>query len=91
MNLNLAMRSILAATLPTLAVSILAASIPAASAQAQAQAPKRVQTVTVKPPEPQTPADTAKALADPDRMSLQSDLAWVGPITASSRRSATAW
>ena len=63
------MRSILAATLLALA-----ASIPAA----HAQQPKRVQTVTVKPPDPQSPADTAKAMADADRMWLQSDLAWVG-------------
>jgi peptidoglycan hydrolase-like protein with peptidoglycan-binding domain len=62
------MRSALAATLVALA----------AVSTAHAQAPKRVQTVTVKPPEPQTPADTAKALADADRLSLQSDLAWVG-------------
>jgi len=63
------MRSILAATLLALA-----ATIPAA----HAQQPKRVQTVTVKPPDPQSPADTAKAMADADRMWLQSDLAWVG-------------
>jgi len=50
----------------------------AAPASAQSPAPKRVQTVTVKPAEPQTPADTAKAMADPDRMAIQSDLAWVG-------------
>ena len=65
------MRSILAATVVALAASVQVAS-------AQAQAPKRVQTVTVKPPNPQTPADTAKAMADADRISLQSDLAWVG-------------
>ena len=63
------MRSILAVTLLALAAPISTAS---------AQQPKRVQTVTVKPPAPQTPADTAKAMADADRMSLQSDLAWVG-------------
>jgi len=63
------MRSALAATLVALA-----ASIPTVHAQQS----KRVQTVTVKPAEPQTPADTAKAMADADRMSLQSDLAWVG-------------
>ena len=63
------MRSALAATLVALATSI---------PTAHAQQPKRVQTVTVKPAEPQTPADTAKAMADADRMSLQSDLAWVG-------------
>jgi peptidoglycan hydrolase-like protein with peptidoglycan-binding domain len=63
------MRSALAATLVALAATVTAA---------HSQTPKRVQTVTVKPPEPQTPADTAKALADADRMLLQSDLAWVG-------------
>src|SRR5437868_8836205 len=64
------MGSALAATLVVLAATV--------TVQAQAQAPKRVQPVTVAPPQPQTPADTAKAMADADRMSLQSDLAWVG-------------
>jgi peptidoglycan hydrolase-like protein with peptidoglycan-binding domain len=50
----------------------------AAPARAQAPTPKRVQTVTVKPAETQTPADTAKAMADSDRIAMQSDLAWVG-------------
>ncbi len=39
--------------------------------------PKTVTTVPVRPPL-QTPADTANAMAQPERLALQSDLAWVG-------------
>lgn len=57
----------------------------ASSAQAQMTAPttagarpKTVATVPVKPPATQTPADTANAMAQAERLALQSDLAWVG-------------
>jgi peptidoglycan hydrolase-like protein with peptidoglycan-binding domain len=40
--------------------------------------PKRVATVPVRPPGLQTPADTANAMAQAERLALQSDLAWVG-------------
>jgi peptidoglycan hydrolase-like protein with peptidoglycan-binding domain len=40
--------------------------------------PKRVATVPVRPPGLQTPTDTANAMAQADRLALQSDLAWVG-------------
>jgi hypothetical protein len=40
--------------------------------------PKRVATVPVRPPALQTPADTANAMAQAERLALQSDLAWVG-------------
>src|SRR5450631_2221606 len=70
------MRSILTATV------IFAAS--AASAQAQLTAPstagakpKPVATVPVRPGL-QTPADTANAMAQGERLAIQSDLAWVG-------------
>jgi len=55
------------------------------SAQAQMQAPsaagtkpKPVTTTTIRPPGVQTPADTANAMAQAERLALQSDLAWVG-------------
>jgi peptidoglycan hydrolase-like protein with peptidoglycan-binding domain len=40
--------------------------------------PKPVATTTVRPPGVQTPADTANAMAQAERLALQSDLAWVG-------------
>lgn len=65
------MKSIVAATLFALALPL------AATAQTPPAA-KRVVTIPIKPAETQTPADTAKAMAAADRLSLQSDLAWVG-------------
>ena len=70
------MRSMLTATL------ILAAL--AAPAEAQLTAPStagtKPKTVTTTPIRPalQTPADTANAMAQGERLALQSDLAWVG-------------
>src|SRR5260370_38514255 len=70
------MRSVIAATL------IFAAA--GASAQAQmtqpttaGTKPKTVATVPIRPAL-QTPADTASAMAQAERLALQSDLAWVG-------------
>ena len=70
------MRSMLAATLIFVAHG--------ASAQAQMMAPatagtkpKAVATIPVRPAL-QTPADTANAMAQRERLALQSDLAWVG-------------
>jgi peptidoglycan hydrolase-like protein with peptidoglycan-binding domain len=40
--------------------------------------PKSVATVPIRPPGLQTPADTANAMAQGERLALQSDLAWVG-------------
>ncbi|MCK1740101.1 peptidoglycan-binding protein [Bradyrhizobium sp. 139] len=40
--------------------------------------PKPVQTVPIRPPALQTPSETADAMAQAERFSLQSDLAWVG-------------
>jgi len=55
------------------------------AAEAQMQAPttagakpKPVTTTTIRPPKTQTPADTANAMAQAERLALQSDLAWVG-------------
>jgi peptidoglycan hydrolase-like protein with peptidoglycan-binding domain len=68
------MRSMLAATFVIVAAGV--------SAQAQTGAvagikPKPVTTVPIRPAL-QTPADTASAMAQAERQSIQSDLAWVG-------------
>lgn len=70
------MRSMLTATL------IFAATGAAAQAQLTPPStlgakPKQVATVPIRP-SLQTPADTAKAMAQAERMAIQSDLAWVG-------------
>src|SRR5579864_3806767 len=74
------MRSVLPASLIAAAAMIL----PGASAQAQTTPPttagakpKAVATVPVRPAL-QTPADTANAMGQAERLALQSDLAWVG-------------
>src|SRR5438552_18382167 len=71
------MRTMLSATLLAVAMG--------GSAEAQMQAPttagakpKPVTTTTIRPPKTQTPADTANAMAQAERLALQSDLAWVG-------------
>ena len=71
------MRTVLSATLLVVAMG--------GSAGAQMQAPttagsrpKPVATTTVRPSGVQTPADTANAMAQAERLALQSDLAWVG-------------
>ncbi|HYZ61441.1 MAG TPA: serine protease [Acetobacteraceae bacterium] len=70
------MRTVLSATLLVVAMS--------GSVEAQMQAPttagskpKAVTTTTVRPGV-QTPADTANAMAQAERLALQSDLAWIG-------------
>ena len=51
----------------------------AAGTAVQAQTkPKSVATFPIHPPALQTPADTANAMAQGERLALQSDLAWVG-------------
>src|SRR5690349_7322127 len=50
----------------------------ASATSVQAQKPKSVITVPIHPPALQTPADTANAMAQGERLALQSDLAWVG-------------
>jgi len=50
----------------------------ASATSVQAQKPKSVTTVPIHPPALQTPADTANAMAQGERLALQSDLAWVG-------------
>src|ERR1700749_1835261 len=70
------MRSWLAATLILSAAGaqgqLVAARTPAGPK------PKRVATVPIRPPGLQPPADTASAMAQAERLALQSDLAWVG-------------
>ena len=71
------MRSWLAATLMFMAAGT------SANAQMTAPAtvgtrPKTVATVPIRPPGLQSPADTANAMAQAERLALQSDLAWVG-------------
>jgi peptidoglycan hydrolase-like protein with peptidoglycan-binding domain len=74
------MRSVLTATL-ILAAAGAAALLPAdAQTAARSAAAARQKQVTVAPARPalQTPADTANAMAQAERLALQSDLAWVG-------------
>src|SRR3979490_1726185 len=70
------MRSMLAATLIWLVSAVCAQAqlTPPSTAGAK---PKTVATVPIRPAL-QTPADTASAMAQAERLALQSDLAWVG-------------
>jgi len=70
------MRSMLAATLIFVATGAAAQAqlTPPSTAGAR---PKQVTTVPIRPAL-QTPADTASAMAQAERLAIQSDLAWVG-------------
>src|SRR6267378_3810443 len=74
------MRSMLSVTLMIVAMgpfaseSVFAQLTPPSTAGAR---PKTVATVPIRPAL-QTPADTANAMAQAERLALQSDLAWVG-------------
>lgn len=70
------MRSLLTATLIFAAVAAPAWAQTKPSPAAGVK-PKRVATVPIRPAL-QTPADTAEAMAQGERLALQSDLAWVG-------------
>ncbi|MGA2287090.1 peptidoglycan-binding protein [Bradyrhizobium sp.] len=70
------MRSMLTAAMLVVAAGVSAAAQPTAPPAAAAR-PKQVATVPVRPPL-QTPADTANAMAQGERLAIQSDLAWVG-------------
>jgi len=70
------MRSMLAATLMFVAAGASAYAQMTAPSTAGAR-PKLVTTVPIRPGL-QTPADTANAMAQAERLALQSDLAWVG-------------
>ena len=70
------MRSMLAATLMFAAAT--GANAQMTTPEVAGTKPKPVQTVPIKPPAMQTPSATADAMAQAERLSLQSDLAWVG-------------
>ena len=70
------MRSMVAATMMFVAATGAHAQMTAP--QSPGSTPKTVQTVPVKPPALQAPSATADAMAKAERLSLQSDLAWVG-------------
>jgi hypothetical protein len=70
------MRSMLAATLMFAAAA--GANAQMTTPQLPGTKPKTVQTVPIRPPALQTTSETADAMAQAERLSLQSDLAWVG-------------
>jgi hypothetical protein len=70
------MRSMLAATLMFAAAT--GANAQMTTPPVPGTKPKVVQTVPIRPPTLQTPSETADAMAQAERLSLQSDLAWVG-------------
>jgi peptidoglycan hydrolase-like protein with peptidoglycan-binding domain len=70
------MRSMLTATLMLVAAGA-SASAQMTAPSAAGTKPKPVTTVPIRPAL-QTPADTANAMAQAERLALQSDLAWVG-------------
>ena len=73
------MRTALSATLLVAVVAFPASESAFAQAPAAAPAkPKPATTAPVRPPKTQTPADTANAMGQAERLALQSDLAWVG-------------
>src|ERR1700686_2342932 len=76
MTPRLLMRSMLAATLMFVAAGTSATAQMTAPSTAGAK-PKPVTTVPIRPAL-QTPADTANAMAQAERLALQSDLAWGG-------------
>ena len=74
------MRSMLTATLILAALTAFAGQPAEAQMTAPSTAGTKPKTVTTTPIRPalQTPADTANAMAQGERLALQSDLAWVG-------------
>ncbi|UPK35964.1 peptidoglycan-binding protein [Bradyrhizobium sp. 186] len=70
------MRSMLAATL--MFATAAGANAQMTTPPIPGTKPKVVQTVPIRPPALQTPSETADAMAQAERLSLQSDLAWVG-------------
>src|SRR6202049_2907460 len=76
MDPRFVMRSMLTATLIFVATGACANAQMTAPSTAGAK-PKQVATVPIRPAL-QTPADTASAMAQGERLAIQSDLAWVG-------------
>src|SRR5437868_4017833 len=76
--LGFVMRSVLSATLLVVAFGACAGELAQMTLPSTAgDKPKPVTTVRIRPAL-QTPADTANAMAQAERLALQSDLAWVG-------------
>src|SRR5579864_6009502 len=73
MDGRIVMRSMLTATL----IFVAAATSVQAQTTTAGPKPKQVATVPVRPGL-QTPADTANAMGQSERMAIQADLAWVG-------------
>jgi peptidoglycan hydrolase-like protein with peptidoglycan-binding domain len=71
------MRSMLTATLMWMAAAASAEAQMSGTATITGLKPKPVTTIPIRPAL-QTPADTANAMAQGERLALQSDLAWVG-------------
>ena len=71
------MRSLLTATLMFVAIGASAQAQMSDAAATAGAKPKPVTTVPIRPAL-QTPADTANAMTQAERLALQSDLAWVG-------------
>jgi peptidoglycan hydrolase-like protein with peptidoglycan-binding domain len=72
------MRSVLSASLLVVAIGACEGARAQLSPPSTAGArPKTVATIPIRPAL-QTPADTAKAMAQAERLALQSDLAWIG-------------
>ena len=72
------MRSVLSASLLVVAIGACEGALAQLSPPSTAGAkPKTVATIPIRPAL-QTPADTAKAMAQAERLALQSDLAWIG-------------
>src|SRR6476659_10342602 len=71
------MRSMLTATLISVALGVSAQQSAVAQMTAPGAKPKTVATTPVRP-SVQTAADTANAMAQAERLALQSDLAWIG-------------
>jgi peptidoglycan hydrolase-like protein with peptidoglycan-binding domain len=71
------MRSMLTATLIFVAAGASATAQMSGTAAVTGVKPKPVTTIPIRPAL-QTPADTANAMAQAERLALQSDLAWVG-------------
>src|SRR6266568_4995121 len=71
------MRSMLTATLIFVAAATSASAQMSGTATVAGVKPKPVTTVRIRPAL-QTPADTANAMAQAERLAIQSDLAWVG-------------
>src|SRR5712671_3511465 len=77
MDPRLVMRSMLTATLIFVAAGAPASAQMSGAAAVTGVKPKPVTTIPIRPAL-QTPADTANAMAQAERLALQSDLAWVG-------------